>query len=507
LTRARDVANVLSTATSLATDVETAAAISSHNSATTSVHGISDTSALATQTYVQNNKGVKSGNTASRPASPSTGDIYSNTELGYPEFYSGNAWLPIGAIPTAPSSVTATDQGSGRAFNNGQASISFTPGTVPGATYTVTSSPGSYTATGSSSPIVITGLQSNTSYTYTVTASSVYGTSSPSAASAAVTATTVPSAPTAVSAEKGNTKAYINFTQSSTGGSTVTNYKYSTDGVNYTAFSPAQTTSQLTISNLTNGNSYSFYIKAVNANGDSAASLITNSITPSLPSTVTGGTLTSDSSYYYRTFTSSSDTLSISNSTLSATYVVVGGGAAGGACNGDGGGSYIGGGGGGGGGGVSTSTINFATGNYTVTVGAGGTGGNRAGGSGSPSSLIGGAVSVTSNGGGGGGWGTGNTAGAGGTGGSPNGGAGGQGGYYNNNPSGPAGGTGGPTISGFSTYGSGGSGGSGGPNGTGIGSAGGTNTGNGANGSGYSANGPNGGSGVVVVRYLKTAII
>lgn len=33
MTRARDVANVLSTATSLATDTETAAAISSHNTA------------------------------------------------------------------------------------------------------------------------------------------------------------------------------------------------------------------------------------------------------------------------------------------------------------------------------------------------------------------------------------------------------------------------------------------------------------------------------------------
>jgi len=50
MTRARDVANVLSTATTLATDTETAAAISSHNSSTTTVHGITDTAALATST-------------------------------------------------------------------------------------------------------------------------------------------------------------------------------------------------------------------------------------------------------------------------------------------------------------------------------------------------------------------------------------------------------------------------------------------------------------------------
>lgn len=49
MTRARDVANVLSTATSLATDTETAAAISTHNSETTSVHGISNTANLVTK--------------------------------------------------------------------------------------------------------------------------------------------------------------------------------------------------------------------------------------------------------------------------------------------------------------------------------------------------------------------------------------------------------------------------------------------------------------------------
>lgn len=56
MTRARDVANVLSTATSLATDTETAAAISSHNSATTSVHGITNTANLSTLANVDSAK-------------------------------------------------------------------------------------------------------------------------------------------------------------------------------------------------------------------------------------------------------------------------------------------------------------------------------------------------------------------------------------------------------------------------------------------------------------------
>lgn len=55
------------------------------------------------------------------------------------------------------------------------------------------------------------------------------------------------------------------------------------------------------------------------------------SVTPPLP-VVTGGTLTSDATYYYRTFTNTSttgattDTLSIANSSLNFDYVLVGGG-------------------------------------------------------------------------------------------------------------------------------------------------------------------------------------
>ena len=56
MTRARDVANVLTAANVLATDIETAAAVSAHNSTTTSVHGISNTASLATQTYADSSK-------------------------------------------------------------------------------------------------------------------------------------------------------------------------------------------------------------------------------------------------------------------------------------------------------------------------------------------------------------------------------------------------------------------------------------------------------------------
>jgi DNA repair protein RadC len=77
LTRARDVANVLSTATNLATDTETAAAISSHNSSTTSVHGIADTSILKIEALVSVSSNIvdtTSARTITLPASATAGD-------------------------------------------------------------------------------------------------------------------------------------------------------------------------------------------------------------------------------------------------------------------------------------------------------------------------------------------------------------------------------------------------------------------------------------------------
>ncbi len=100
--------------------------------------------------------------------------------------------------PNPPINVVASDVGLGRAFNNGAAIVSFDPATTGGAatSFTVTSSPGGFTATGSSTRLTVTGLQSNTAYTFTVTATNGYGASAASTASSSITATTVPQAPT-----------------------------------------------------------------------------------------------------------------------------------------------------------------------------------------------------------------------------------------------------------------------------------------------------------------------
>lgn len=84
------------------------------------------------------------------------------------------------ALPSIPTIGTAT-------AGDGQASITFTPGSITGSTYTMLSTPGSITASGAASPIVVTGLTNDTAYTFQVRANNTTGSSDYSAASNSVT--------------------------------------------------------------------------------------------------------------------------------------------------------------------------------------------------------------------------------------------------------------------------------------------------------------------------------
>ena len=88
--------------------------------------------------------------------------------------------------------------------------------------------------------------------------------------SSAVDVTGLPSRPlSGMTATPGDGSATVAFSPGSDGGSPITNYKYSIDGVTYIALSPASATSPITIPGLTNGVLTTIYLKAVNANGDS----------------------------------------------------------------------------------------------------------------------------------------------------------------------------------------------------------------------------------------------
>jgi len=193
-------------------------------------------------------------------------------------YFSGTLTATPATVPGAPTSVTAVR-------GNAQATVTFTAPASNGGSaitsYKATSSPGGFTATGTASPLTVTGLTNGTAYTFTVTATNAAGTSAPSAASAAVTPATQPGPPIMGAATAGNAQVTVTFTAPlSNGGSPITTYTvYSTAG----GFSATGAASPLTVTGLTNGTAYTFYVMARNDTGRGGASANSSTVTPVLP--------------------------------------------------------------------------------------------------------------------------------------------------------------------------------------------------------------------------------
>jgi FtsP/CotA-like multicopper oxidase with cupredoxin domain/fibronectin type 3 domain-containing protein len=187
--------------------------------------------------------------------------------------------------PGAPTIGTVTPR-------NGQAVVAFTaPASTGGSTiirYTVTSRPGGLTATGTSSPVTVSGLINGTAYTFTVTATNTIGISPPSAASTPVTPAAPPGAPTIGTATAGNAQASVTFTTpASNGGSAITSYTVTSSPGGITA---TGTASPIAINGLLNRTTYTFTVTAANAVGSGPASAASNPVVPaaSAPAAPTG---------------------------------------------------------------------------------------------------------------------------------------------------------------------------------------------------------------------------
>jgi uncharacterized protein YjdB len=199
-----------------------------------------------------------------------------------------NSVTPTANVPDAPVIGTVT-------AGNQQATVNFTAPANDGGSaiteYTVTSSPGGLTATGTDSPITITGLTNGTAYTFTVTAPNGVGTSATSSATVSVTPEpTAPDAPTDVSATAGDGLAIISFTAPvNDGGSPITGYTIYTleGGIQTGTASYFNTDIPKTINGLTNGTEYVFQVIAVNAIGISARSAFSNAVIPAATIAVT----------------------------------------------------------------------------------------------------------------------------------------------------------------------------------------------------------------------------
>jgi hypothetical protein len=178
-------------------------------------------------------------------------------------------------VPGAPTIGTAT-------AGDTQASVTFTaPGSDGGAAitgYNVTSSPGGFIGTGTTSPIVVVGLANGTAYTFTVTATNSVGKGSASAASNSVTPATVPGIPTIGTATAGNAQASITFTApASNGGAIITGYTVTSAPSGFTG---TGATSPIVVVGLSNGTAYTFTVTATNGVGTGPASAVSNSVTP-----------------------------------------------------------------------------------------------------------------------------------------------------------------------------------------------------------------------------------
>jgi hypothetical protein len=185
--------------------------------------------------------------------------------------------------PLAPTDVTATDIGTGRSFNDGATTVSFSlPATSPAATsFTATATASGQTtrtATGSSSPLTITGLASAVTYTVTVTATNAVGTS-PSSSSTTVTATTVPAQIAQPSASSNTANQDIlSWSAPATGGKAISLYRWtSSDGKTGTTTNTTVTITQ------EGGTAQTYQVRAENANGNGVYSVNSNNITTVSP--------------------------------------------------------------------------------------------------------------------------------------------------------------------------------------------------------------------------------
>ena len=191
-------------------------------------------------------------------------------------------------VPNAPTnlSLTATNVSITASFtkssNNGGSAI-----TGYQLTCTNTSSTLSSAATGTTSPITLSGLMGGATYSCAVQAQNAVGFSLSSSARSVKTLPAVAAdAPTNLSLTATNVSITASFTASSNnGGSPITGYKLTCTNTSSTLSSAATgTTSPIKLSGLTGGATYSCAVQAQNAGGSSLSSAASSVTT--LPATV-----------------------------------------------------------------------------------------------------------------------------------------------------------------------------------------------------------------------------
>jgi titin len=191
-------------------------------------------------------------------------------------------------MPSAPSisAIAAGDQSLSVAFTAGATGGS----SITGYQYSINGGSTWTTASGTSSPITISGLTNGTQYQVALRAVNEVGNGNTSNILASKPRT-VPNAPTISSIATGANQGSVAFSLSGNGGSAVTDYEYRVSTGSWSAWiSAGTTTSPLVVANLVNGTAYDVQIRAVNiagAGNESSTSSVIPFSSPGAP-TITG---------------------------------------------------------------------------------------------------------------------------------------------------------------------------------------------------------------------------
>ncbi|MEI6694369.1 MAG: fibronectin type III domain-containing protein, partial [Actinomycetes bacterium] len=180
------------------------------------------------------------------------------------------------SAPDAPTNVTGTP-------NDGEVTLTWSAPINTGGSaitsYTATAvQDGTKTCTTATLTCTITGLTNGTSYTFTISATNIAGTSVPSSPSSAVIPATAPNAPTGVNGVPGNGQVTLTWSAPlNTGGSPITSYT-ATASPGGAACTTATLT--CTITGLTNGISYTFSATGTSGHFTSTPSNASQPVTP-----------------------------------------------------------------------------------------------------------------------------------------------------------------------------------------------------------------------------------
>ena len=174
-------------------------------------------------------------------------------------------------VPGTPSVVSISS-------TNGSATLSWSaPASNGGRTitdYTITASPSITAITTSSTSYTVTGLTNGTTYTFSVVANNLRGSSSAATFSAVTPQPVAPSAPRSLAADMSVASAQANLSwlaPEDNGGATITQYTVTASRTGAADIVRTTSSTSYAFTGLTNGASYTFTVTATNSAGTSSA--------------------------------------------------------------------------------------------------------------------------------------------------------------------------------------------------------------------------------------------